>query len=284
MPSRRQVLASAAAAASAGAGGCLFGRGGAGSEMILEFEPVERGAVGQRAVYASEEWTATQRALLGDDPGTDAVAYGHQPFHEGDIVRANGRYYAVSVSENGTGTVTRPVLEAEPVEDDGGDAVELDSLAPADAMTLKCALASARGDGPEPCVVHGGEGSVFWPDPPEYADMGGDVYRLSAREHSVTLQRYDYSFQEVATNESAFTEYAVEKLLAVDFDSWDLTETEREVLTSAAQEGRYRETPPYSDALERITDAVLDGARGREGYVRFDGAYYLASVRQIWAD
>lgn len=284
MPSRRHVLVSAAAASLTGAAGCLFGRSGGGSETVLEFDPVERSAVGQRVVYGPEEWTGTQRALLGDDPAADAVAYGHQPFHEGDVVHANGSYYAVSVVENGTETVTRPVLEAEPVEGHADEAVELSGLSDADGMTLKCALASADGKGPEPCVVHGGDASVFWPDSPTYAQLGDDVYRLSVQERSVTLQRYDYSFERVATSESGFTEYAVENLLAVDFDAWDLTEAEREILTTAAQEGRYRETPPYSDALEHIVSAIREGSHGREGYVRFDGAFYLASVRQIWAD
>jgi hypothetical protein len=268
----------------AGSGGCLFGRDGTESETILEFEPVEQSDVGRRTVYTRTEWSPTQRALLGDDPGSDAVAYGYQPFHEGDVVHTDGTYYAVSVTEGGTETVTRPVLEAASVDGHSGEAVELSSLSDADRMTLKCALASADGDGPEPCVVHGGERSAFWPDPPTYASVGGDVYQLSAHERSVTLERYDYSFETVAESDAAFTEYAVANLLAVDFDAWTLSEAEREILTTAAQEGRYRETPPYSDALERIVDAVREGSRGSEGYVRFEGAYYLASVQETWAD
>lgn len=282
--SRRQVLAAGASLTVAGSGGCVMNRGG-GSETVLGFVAVERSDVSELAVVESDDWTAAQRRLLGDDPGNNATAYGYRPFDEGDVVLANGTYYTVSVAENGSETVTRPVLHAEPVSDPDGAVADPSSLPDADVMALKCAVASVDGKGPEPCVVHGGEGSAFWPVPvPEYVDVGGDVYRLSASEESVGLQRYDYEFEAVAESLSAFADYAVEHLLAVDFDALSLTERQQEILRTAAEEGSYRETPPYSDALHWIVETFRAGADGQEGYVRFDGAFYLATVSQIWAD
>lgn len=282
MPSRRTVLGGLLG--SAGFSGCVMDRENA-SELALHFEPVDADALGDADLYRSDEWTPTQQQLLAAGATNETAAYGHRPFDDGDAIHVNGTYYDISVQENGTATVLRPVLRAEPVSESNGEVGNFSAVSELDQRALKCAVASADGKGPEPCILHAGNRSAFWPTLEfEYVTVGGDTHQLSATEQNVTLTRHDYRFTPVAQNRSAFATYAAQNLVAVNYDAMALTADQRKMLRTAAEEGVYRESPPYSEGLQELVNAFREGADDYEDTVRFDGEYYLASVQQIYDD
>lgn len=283
-PTRRRFLALAAAGVSA-ASGCFFGDTHDDSELALHFEPVPAEELGSEFLYTRADWTPAQRALL-DRGGTNATeAFGYRPFDPGDVVRVNRTYYAVFVGQNGTERVERPVLVAESEPEPSGQTGDFSGLAESDVLALRCAVSSARRERSEPCVIHGGNHSAFLPEPAfrsfEHHD---DYYRLSVVEREVELDRYEYGFRPVAENRSAFASYAARGMLAVDYDSTSPSSEEREVLRTAAEEGVYREAPPYSEALLAVVEAFRDGATDHEDYVKFDGEYYLARATEVSDD
>lgn len=280
MPSRRRVLAAAATVLSS-LGGCATLDTSNASGIVLRFDPVPASAVGSADLLTAEEFTAPQRHVVDAGVPNGAAAYGHPPIGAGAFVLDNGTYYAVAASGNGTETVTRPVLSADPAAEAGGSTVEFGDLSRTDQRTLKCAVTD--GKEPTPCVLYAGTESAFWPDP-GYARVGGDAYRLSIAERNVTLDRYDYEFEPVARNRSAFADYAARNALAANYDEMPLSEEQRSILRTAANDGVYRETPPYSDAIRTVVEVFRQGADGNEDYVRFAGSFYLASVRQVYDD
>ena len=283
-PTRRRLLAAVAAAA--GSSGCLFGDRHDDSELALHFEPVPADELGSAFLYTRVEWTPAQRALI-ERGGTNATeAFGYRPFDPGDVVRVNGTYFEVFVGRNGTGRVERPVLVAEPESEASEPTGDFTGLAESDVLALRCAITSADREGSEPCVLHGGEHSAFVPEPAfRSIDHGEAYYHLSVAEREVELDRYDYEFQPVAENRSAFTDYAARDLLAVDYDETSLTGEKREVLRTAAEEGVYRESPPpYADALLDLVGTFRDGASDHRDYVKFDGRYYLAWTTEFSDD
>lgn len=286
MPSRRQVLAHLAIGTAASSG-CLLWDTRDDSALALHFEPVDASDLGEEFLFTAAEWSATQRQLVGDGVPNGTARYGHRPLRGGEFVEVDGTYYAVDVAENGTETVARPVLRAERVSGVDGEARGFADLSREDALTLRCAVATSSGEGPEPCaVLHAGEESAFWPDPPfEYWTNGDDSYHLTVSEQNVTLTRFDYTFRPVARSRPAFADYAARELLAADYDSMDLTAEQRDILRAAAREGVYRESPPpYSDEFLDLVDAFRAGADSARDYVRFDGAYFLARTTEFHDD
>ncbi|MFB6155183.1 MAG: hypothetical protein ABEJ22_04755 [Haloferacaceae archaeon] len=284
MPSRRRVLG--AVATLAASSGCVFDRNlGSGSSKSLHFESVPESELGAAYVADESEWTPVQRSLVGDGVPGEADAYGVRPFEADEFVLADGIYYEVSVTEDGTETVERPVLSAEAVDEADGEVGDFGNLSPTDLQAVKCAVASTDDDSPDPCVIHAGEASAFWPDPDfEYVRVSDDLFRLHAEEQSVSLTRYRYEFERVADSHAAFLERYRDELVAVDFDAASLTDEQREMLRTAASEGVYEESPPYSDGYSDLLDRLDEAATRRKSYVRFDGGYYLAWTLVVAAD
>lgn len=284
-PTRRRFLALAAAGVPA-VSGCFFGDTHDDSELAIHFEPVPADELGSVFLYTREEWTPAQRALLDRD-GTNATeSFGYRPFDPGDVVRENGTYFAVFVGQNGTEQIVRPVLVAEPEPEPSGRTGDFSGLAESDALALRCAITSAEREGPEPCAIHGGNHSEFLPEPSfQSIEHRDGYYRLSIVEREVELDRYEYDFQPVAENRTAFASYAARDMLAVDYDATSLSSEEREVLRTAADDGVYRESPPpYSDALRAVVEVFRDGASDHRDYVKFDGRYYLAWTTEVSDD
>lgn len=284
-PTRRRFLALATAGVSA-VSGCFYGDTHDDSELALHFEPVPADELGSEFLYTHAEWTPAQRALL-DRGGTNVTeAFGYRPFDPGDVVRVNGTYRTVFVGQNGTKRVERPVLVAEPEPEPSGRTGDLSGLAESDLLALRCAIVSAQREGPEPCVLHGGDHSAFLPEPAFRSVEHGDAYyRLSVVEREVELDRYEYEFQPVAENRSAFASYAARGMLAVDYDATSPSREEREILRTVTEEGVYRESPPpYSDALLHVVGAFREGATDHQDYVKFGGQYYLAWTTEFSDD
>lgn len=265
--------------------GCLFRDTHDDSELAIHFDPVPASALGREFLFAPERWTPAQRTFLADGVANATEAYGYRPFDPGVAVRTDGTYYAVSVAENGTATVRRPVLRAEQVSDAPGEVGDFEGLGETDALALRCAVVSARREGPEPCVLHAGNRSAFWPEPEfRYFEHRNEYYRLAATEAPVELARYDYRFEPVARNQSAFAAYAASEMLAVDYGDRSLSAEERSILETAAAEGVYRESPPYSDALRGLVEDLRGRADHHRSYVRFRGSYYLAWSTRTFDD
>ena len=285
VPSRRRVLAQASGlGATATLGGCLWNLGGASSRLAIRFEPVSRADLGREAVVTASELQPRARRVVHEGLGNGTAVYGRKPraFADHAVVSVDGTYYAVGVVENGSETVERPVLEAELVDTTNGSVSDWGNLSRSDALTLRCAV-SVRDDGDDhSCVVYDGDASAFWPEPRfRYLERGDDGYfRLSVAERAVSLDRYEYGFDRVAANESAFADYAARELVAVDFDEADLSAKQRAIVETAASEGVYEESPPYSEGVQVLADRLRNAGDGVDAYVRFDGSYYLASVRQ----
>lgn len=284
-PTRRRLLVLTAAGVPA-LSGCFFGDTRDDSELALHFESVPAGELGSEFLYTREEWTPAQRAFLDRGVSNATEAFGHRPFESGAVVRVNDTYFTASVSENGTGQVSRPVLVAEPEPEPSGRTGEFAGLAQSDVFALRCAIVSAQREGPEPCVLHGGDHSAFVPEPPFRSIEHNDEYfGLSVVESELELTRYAYEFQAVAENRSAFASYAAREMLAVDYDAVPLTVEEREILRTAADDGVYRESPPpYSGAFLDVVEAFRDGATDHRDYVKFDGEHYIAWTTEFSDD
>lgn len=285
MPTRRQVLIGGSGlGATATLGGCLGDLGGSSSRLAIRLEPVSRPELGQKDVVAVDDLGPRARSVVDDGLANGATAYGRKPrsFVGHPFVRVDGAYYAIQVTENGSEEVERPVLEAEQVDTADGSVSDWGNLSRSDGFTLRCAV-SARDDDDRSCVVHGGNASAFWPEPRfRYLERGEEsYYRLTVAERSVSLDRYEYAFDRVAENESAFADYAARELVAIDFDQADLSMKQRDVLETAASDGVYEESPPYSDELQELTRRIRNADDGVEAHVRFDGSYYLARVQQL---
>lgn len=283
--SRRRLLALAAGSGTA-LSGCLLWDTHDDSELAFHFESVAPSNLGAEFLYTNGEWTPTQRRLVASGVPNGTTAYRHEPFVDGEFVRVNGTYYSVASTENGTRTVTRPVLRAEPVSSANGERGDFSGLSPDDQRLLKCAIASADRKGPTPCVVHARTESKFWPNPPfEYLRHNDEDYRLVASERNVTFPRYDFTFESVARNRFAFAEFAARELVAVDYDARDLTEKQRSILRTAAREGAHRESPPpYSDSLLVLVRGFEASADDFRDYLRFEEAYYLAWTTRSYDD
>lgn len=289
MPTRRRVLGHVGAlGAAASLGGCFWDTTN-DSFLAVRLEPVPRADLGQNEVVAEEELGPRAGRIVDEGLANGTSAYGRQPHaltgHA--FVRDDGTYYAVRRSENGTETVERPVLEAEPVETADGSVSDRGNLSESDGRALRCAVSTADERDPHPCVVHEGEASAFWPESRfRYLERGDDGYfRLSVSERNVSLDRHEYRFEPVAGNRSAFADYAAGERVAVDFSTVDASAEQREILRTAAEEGVYEESPPpYSDGLRDLTERIRGASDGYEAIVRFDGAYYLASVEQGFDD
>lgn len=283
-PTRRQLL-SVVAGTLPLVSGCFFGDTHDDSELAIHFEPVRASELGAEYLHTSEEWTPAQRTFLDVGVRNATVAYGHRPFESVSVIRANGTYYAVSVAENGTETVRRPVLRAEPVSEPTEEVGDFSGLARADGLALRCALVSAQRDGPGPCVLNAGNRSAFWPDLRfTHVEHSGDYYRLTSAEETVELARYDYVFEPVARDRSVFADYAARSMLVVDYADQSLSPEERSILETAAADGVYRESPPYSDALRTLVDGLDSRANRHRVYVRFEGSYYLARTTRAFDD
>jgi hypothetical protein len=282
MPSRRRLLGAVASLPLTA--GCVYDLRN-DSSKALHFEPVPESELGAKFVYTEREWSPTQRRVVAAGVPDGTEFYGIRPFEDGEYVVVDGVYYAVSVAEHGRESVERPVLTAERVSEADGEARDFGDFSDADRRALKCAVASSDGDGPEPCVVHAGEASAFWPEPdPRHVEVGGDHFRLSAETATVSLTRYEYAFDRVADSRSAFLDRLGDDLLAVDFAEVDLTPDQREMLATAASEDVYSESPPYSEGFQELLETFEEGRRRHEDYVRFDGDYYLARIDAVYDD
>jgi len=164
MPSRRRVLAHAAGIGAAAAlTGCVLDTSN-DSSLSLRLEHVPRERLGQRLATPVEELQprARETAVAGLANGT--TAYGRPPLAAGEVVVADGTYYEVRVTQNGTATVERPVVESEAVSAPDGSVGDWGGLSRSDAEALRCAVATRDEPDARPCVLPG-EDSDFWPEP-----------------------------------------------------------------------------------------------------------------------
>ncbi len=263
--------------------GCLWDTSN-DSSLAIHLETVSRRDLGQINVVDEGELTPRARSVFSEGLTNGTIAFGTQPFESGEVVHSGGSYYAVQVSENGTEAVQWPVLDATEVSTANGSVSDWGNLSRSDAYTLRCAV-SSRGN---PCPIYAGNHSVFWPELRfRYLESGDETYyRLQTSEQTVTLDRYRYTFEPVAANRSAFVDYAMRELVAIDFSTVNLSAKQRDILATAAEEGTYRESPPpYSAALEGLVDR-LKSVYGPETsvYVRFNGNYYEARHTQSFDD
>jgi|AntDeeMinimDraft_5_1070356.scaffolds.fasta_scaffold20757_1 hypothetical protein len=265
--------------------GCLFGAFNNGGSLAITLTPISRSEIVPTAT-ALEDLEPRARATVTDGLANETTVYERQPLEAGAFVLADGVYYRVTVEANGTERVERPVLEAESISESDGPVGGWEGLTPSDDFTLRCAIQAPDRVYEPPCVILGGDNSAFWPELQfEYFHPGNmGPYRLHTSEQMVTLDRYDYSFERVADNQSSYTDYVLNRRVAIDFSTVDLPAEQRDILETAAAEGVYRETsPPYSDALEDLQGRIQSPG-SYTVYVRFDGTYYEASVDEVHGD
>lgn len=287
MTTRRQVLASAGGLGGVTAlAGCPLYTGN-DSSMAIYIEDVSREDLGQNYVVAADELEPRARAVVREGLSNGTIVHGTKPIRSDEIVLLDGSYYAVQITENGTETVTRPVLDATEVASADGTAADWGNLSESDALTLRCAVSTRDERDAPPCVVFAGNDSAFWPDLRFRYFEGGDetYYRLHASEQRVTLDRYDYTFDLVASSRSAFAEYAESELVAINFATIDLSAEQQDILDTAADDGIYRESPPpYSEDLRDLVERLraANGNAESSVYIRFDGNYFVARYSQTF--
>lgn len=257
------------------------------SSMSIHLEEVPREQLGQKDAFTPDELEPIARETVSDGLTNGTTVYGTKPLAAGTFVVSNGSYYVVRITQNGTEAVERPVLEAEKVSSPNGTVRDWGNLSRSDALTLRCAVTTRDEQDAHPCVIFSGSDSAFWPELRfQYLESGDELYyRLHTTERTVTLDRYDYTFEPIASNRSSFADYVARERIAIDFSTADLSAEQRDILRTAATEGVYRESPPpYSDALRELVEWVRSVDDNNTVYVRFNGTYYEASERQSFDD
>jgi hypothetical protein len=281
MVTRRRFLARASSlGAVAALAGCALNSDD--SSLGIELTRVPSEELVESEVRAMGELDDRARAVVRDALDGGVTVYGARPVDGGGFVRLDGSYYVVRVTDDGSGTVTRPVLEADVVSDADGPVGDWSSVSGSDSRTLRCAVSTA-GDEGEPCVIHDDD-SAFRPEPP-FRYLARDeegYYRLRTVERAVTLDRSRYAVELVAESRAGFTEHMAQNSVAIDFSTVDLSTEQRSILDSAVENETYQESSPFSDALERLTDRLEAAGSTPEDsvYVRYDGNYYEA--RYTW--
>lgn len=263
--------------------GCLWDSSN-GSSLTIQLNEVPREQLGQSKAYKLEKVEPRAREIVREGLINGTTVYGTKPLEAGTFVLSDGSYYAVRVMQNGTETVERPVLDAERVAAPNGSVSDSRELSRSDTLTLKCAVSTHDRQDTRPCVIFAGNHSVFWPElQVQYFERGDETYyRLRTSEQTVTLDRYDYTFERVARNQSSFADYIAQEQVEINFTG--AAAKQRDILRTAANEGMYRESPPYSAALEALVDRVRSAGDERTVYVRFNGTYYEASVVRVFDD
>jgi len=287
MVSRRAVLGHVAALGGATTlTGCLFGAFSNGSSLAIHMTAVSSSELEPEAVPTLDDLEPRARTVVSEGLSDGTITYGRNPLANGSYVAVDGAYYVATVEANGTEAVERPVLEAEAVSESDGTIGAWEDVDSSDEFTLRCAIQAPDRVYEPPCVVLGGNHSAFWPELQfqyfEPGDMG--PYRLDVSQQTVTLDRYEYTFERVAETRSAFLDYAVSERVAIDFSTVGLSAEQRDILETAATEGVYRESPSYSSALQDLERRIQSAGDDRTVYVRFNGSYYEASVDQVYDD
>lgn len=253
------------------------------SSMAVQLEEVPREQLGQEDALVPAQMEPRAREIVNDGLANGTIAHGRKPLSNGTFISSNGSYYAVHVSKNGTATVERPVLEAEKVSAPNGSVSDWGNLSRSDSQTLRCAV-STRDRQDIPCVIFRGSDSAFWPELRfQYLESGDSTYyQLNTSMQTVTVDRYRYTFERIASNRSAFTAYVVRDQTML---TANLSADQREILRKAAADGIYRESPPpYSDSLRSLVDRIRAVSDGSTVYVRFNGTFYEATARQSFDD
>jgi hypothetical protein len=214
MTTRREFLVTVAGVGATGTlSGCNLSNE---SSLAIILEEVPPQDLGQSDVVTVEELEPARRAVVvkGLDNGT--TVYGRQLLDTNEIILDNGSYFAVEFRENGTEVVQRPVLESTNVSEANGSVGGREGLPPNDIKTLRCVFTKSHRENEAPCVIYGGTGSAFWPEPDfRYVEHGdGEYYRLETSKQNVSLTRYEYAFEHVADTQSelAATSHEIESL------------------------------------------------------------------------
>ena len=279
---RRALLSSLASGGVAALAGCLDTTND--SSLAVELNRVPKAQLGQPDTVSTDELDADVRAVASDGLGDGTTFTGAQRLDPEEFVVVNGSYYTVAIARAGSGTVARPVLEAEPVSDVDGPVGAWGNLSDSDTTTLRCALSNSERSAVRPCLIPRQNDSTFWPSLQfQYFQHRERTYRLRTTERAVDLDQYEYTFDRVAKNESSFAEYVATERLRIDAAT--VSGAQRDILRTAATEGVYRESPPpYSEALQSLAEQILAEGFDVTTYVRVDGSYYEAYVLESHDD
>ena len=269
---------------SIGLAGCSFDRNNQ-SSISIDLAEVPPEGLSLGSPTALHEFPPRAQEMVREGLTNRTIVYGTRPIESGTYIRANGTYYVSQIIENRTTTTDRPILEAMEVSTPDGPMISTSNLTYSDMETLQCAISSRNGTDTDPCLIYGGTDSAFWPEPRSrfFNESENRFYRLRSIRQTVTVDQYTYEFESIARNRSTFDDIVAREQVDIDFSEVNMSQEQRDILANAAENGPYRESPPYSDSLLRLVDRLeAAGADSGGAYIRFNKSYYRVSLRQRW--
>lgn len=232
----------------------------------LSLEPIDDVA---DYVTVEDDPEAFEKAL---DDGH--VSYGEPVAETDEYVGYEGAYYRATTEEVGTERVERQAVVAERIGD-ADDAVEIDRYGEDDLQVVSSACRSAleSDDGTGYAAVRSDpEDTELLPEPEHpRVRLGNAVCGLSIDTREVEEQGYETTLEKVADDRQGFVEY-INETYALDLDSANLSEAEREVLDTATEEGEYTETGESSEGFASVVSRLNLQADRR--ILLYDGEYY----------
>lgn len=239
-------------------------------------------------------------------PLVEPDAWGEDVRPRPTFLQHEGAYYAVTTER--TRQVERErwlFATTRTDEDPPGDATvwsePFDSLSEHDREILQAALDAVYAgndgflgepdiDGLRPVHYHRDlsvEDSELVPEPPfDYVDYYGETFRVVAQQRTVTVPERTFAVERVASTRGELEAYARETVPAARFEA--PSDAVREVLDAAVGETEavhYEESPPLSDALETVVDAlgIGDDLEPFDAYDdRVDFRHAVASYDDDW--
>ncbi|WP_276273749.1 hypothetical protein [Haloarcula litorea] len=280
-PSRRALLGTVAALASAALAGC--GGGGKRTELVLRRADEADELVAAPARRLREDQVALVRTAASDDGA--ATAYGYEPFAGTAFVRVDGTYYRVRTETAGTATVAKPVLSVEP-NPDAADAVPLDRYGGHVAE-----LVAPLTERDQTRVLHPtpSGGAALLPEP-RYGNVTWEngTYRLRVEQRRVEQRVHRVRATAAGDDREAFLAHLREAVVTDHLSPAAFDPEAREILRTAIDDAYSEErahdesfSEPFRTVLEAVRDSgVAVGGRSDPAtyLVVYDGLLYRAEL------
>jgi len=269
--------------------GCFGGSGDdAGFDLSVELVGTDlRAAFSQDRSALSPQQIEIVDELLANET---AVGYGRRRFRErtvdGIILHIDDSYYRLSVTETGSETIRRDVLDAKRTDERNAtsDPVSLNQYDDAAYEIVQPVVATAHRGRMEPHVFYtnAGRPAQLTPNPQHrYINFHDDVYQLTITEQAVDASRFEYTWSELPTATMTIEEAIHDQYHITDIAALELSAEAQTVLQDAIDDSPYAGTVPYAPGEEELVDA-LEAERAVRGtdpqWLFFRDRYYQATI------
>lgn len=281
---RRWLLIVGAGISASAVAGCPGARRSPDQAFVLSLDIAETDDLIETFTTTGNEWVSTQTDIFETARDESAaIAYGDPVFEDGLIIQTDKSIYQLSVSQNAVERIERPVLGAEPVDDDATveEPVDIEWFHGGAEEAVGSVVQSVHGGDPEPHVFYQDDvlPPQLFPEPrEEHVSYVGEVYRLSVAHRNIEADRFEYELAELAEADSTLEEVIAETYSFTVFG--EFSDEATEILEGTIDGPEYRADMPFSDAeeelLNRLDVKVKDvGVANR--WIRHDQEYYHAT-------